>query len=80
MSEWTDNKQRVYELMEDGYTLSDVWLHTEDDGSGTTLQLTLTKPGCPVESAKIRMGRVTSSIDNLSEFMNLWSKGGQPTE
>jgi hypothetical protein len=78
MSEWTDSKQRVNELMEDGYTVSDVWLHTEHDGSGTTLQLTLTKAGHPNESAKIRMGRVTSSIDDLSEFMDLWSKGNQP--
>jgi hypothetical protein len=79
MSEWTDNKQRVYELMDAGYTLSDVWLHTEEDGNGNTLRLSLTKPGCPNESASIRIGSVTGSIDDLSEFMRLWSKANQPT-
>jgi hypothetical protein len=49
-------------------------VHVEEDGSGTTLRLSLTKQGCPNENAKIRMGRVGSSIDDLSEFMDLWSK------
>ena len=80
MSEWTENKQRVYELLDNGYALSDVWVHVEEDGSGTTLRLSLTKQGCPNESAKIRMGQVTSSIDDLSEFMELWSKSGQQSD
>ena len=64
------DKQRILKLIECGYEIRDAWLHRDDDGSGV-MRLTLTKYGSPDESAKLTVGQVGNSVEDITDFLNL---------